>query len=996
MKNLWACALLAVLWLIAAPSPAVAQSGSGLAGTVRDTSGAVLPGVTVEASSPALIEKVRVVVTDSEGRFSITELNPGRYMVTFSLPGFTTVKREGVDLVTGFTGNVSVELPVGTVEESITVTGASPVVDVQNTRQQVVATRDIIDAVPTGKMYQQLAALIPAVVTEGNDVGGLNGQRVTGVTLHGSRERDTEQQIDGAPVMSWGSISTTTTMLSDGAYQEFVMDVSGASAETETGGLRVNYIPREGGNIFSGGLVVNGSHPRLYSSNLTPELRAQGLGDPMTLKRLWTVNPNIGGPIMKDRVWFFFNYARIVSDLYAAGSYINSCLDCWEYKPDLTRQALDDELGRDVSLRLTWQATTRNKFTAFIEDNYHCKCRYGIGGVGSGFGSTVTNRSESVLRAISDGNIYQVGWTFPATTRMLFQASAATAPLTQARVNQPEVIAPRIEDRGLGVNYRAGSEPSLAFMRVDTYRGAVSYVTGSHAVKVGAIAVMGPTRREIQDFGAVRYRALNGVPTAVTYLRTPFTTLFHVRPNLGLYGQDQWTVKNLTLNLGLRFDYFRNIQPAQTVPASGYVLRDVSVPFLQGVAWKDLNPRLGVSYDLFGNGKTALKATLNRYGLRLGYDEAATASSLNSNASNTRTWTDANGDRIVQGDPLNHTANGELGPSQNLAFGNPVSTVHFDPEHATGWGVRPMNWEVSGGVQQELTSGVALTAVWTRRIYGNFPLFENLAQPASAWDEYCVTAPVDARLPNGGGYQLCGIYDLKPQFVGREDYLGTRANAGYGKQQEHFTAIDVNVSARLQRLLLTSGVSSGKLMTDNCDIVKSAPSSIGRGAGNKGISRGTVNPNSTFCHTESPFVTQFKLSGAYTLPWQEIQVAGVYQDLSGKEILADAEFTRAQVAPSLGRALSQGSTASIPLVAPGTMYGERMHQVDLRVAKAVRLGRTRLQGQLDLYNAFNASDIRQYSGVYGATTGPATGSAFLLPGGILSGRLVKLGMQLTF
>jgi hypothetical protein len=250
-------------------------------------------------------------------------------------------------------------------------------------------------------------------------------------------------------------------------------------------------------------------------------------------------------------------------------------------------------------------------------------------------------------------------------------------------------------------------------------------------------------------------------------------------------------------------------------------------------------------------------------------------------------------------------------------------------------------------------------------------------------------------LPNGGGYQLCGIYDLKPAFVGQEDYLGTRADE-YAQQQEHFTAIDVTINARLRSVLLQGGVSSGKLMTDNCAIVKSAPSSVGRTAGNKGLSRGTANPSSTFCHVESPFLTQFKLSGAYTLPWQEIQISGFYQDLSGPEILAPGTFTNAQIAPSLGRPLSQTSTVSIPLVDPSTLYGERMHQVDVRFAKTVRVGHTRLQGQLDLYNALNANPIRAYSPTYGATTGPATGSAFLVPRVVLPARIIKVGMQLTF
>jgi hypothetical protein len=988
MKNLWAFTLLVVLWLIAVPSPTFAQTGGGLAGTVRDTSGAVLPGVTVEAGSPALIEKVRVVVTDSEGRYAITELPVGRYTVTFSLPGFTTVKREGIDLVTGFTGNVNAELPVGTLEESITVTGASPVVDVQNTRQQVVVTRELLDTVPTGRQFHNVAAMIPAVVNERDDVGGISGKRDSGFTMHGSRPDDMEQQIDGLPHFTWGSLFGSNTMLSDGAYQELVLDVAGASAETEAGGPRSNYIPRDGGNMFSGGLIWNGSHSSWQSSNMTPELRARGLLDANSLKRLWTVNPYGGGPLLRDRVWFFVNYGKMHADQSKANSYLNSCLDCWEYKPDLTRQAVDDEDSTDITLRLTWQATERYKFNAFALENDHCKCHSG---------SAAAERDEATRWNTAWVNIYQAGWTYTATQRLLVQGSIGLSQLPSNSTNQPYVVAPRIVDRGLGINYRATSTPYLAHKNdVFTYRGAVSYVTGSHSVKVGTTAVTGRAVRTRVEYGSVQYRAVNGVPDQVTYLRSPYKIDMRIAPNLGIFAQDQWAVRNLTLNLGLRFDYFRNTQPPQTIPASGYVLHDVSYPFLRGIAWKDLNPRLGVSYDLFGNGKTALKASVNRYGLRLSFNEAATISAIYSNARNVRSWRDTNGDRVVQGDPFNHAANGELGPSQNPTIGQPVSVARFDPDHQTGFGVRPMNWEMSAGVQQELTPGVALTALLTRRIFGNFPLWENLEQPASAWDEFCVTAPVDSRLPDGGGYQLCGIRDLKPEFVGREDWLGTRANAGYGKQQEHFTGIDVDLNARLRGVLLTSGMSAGKLMKDNCAIVKSAPSSIGKEAGNQGLAGGTGNPASTFCHTEGPFLTQFKVSGAYTLPWQEIQISGAFKDLYGPEILADATFTNAQVAPSLGRSLSQGSNVSVPLVAPGTLYGERMRQFDVRLAKTVRIGRTRLQGQFDIYNALNANPVRLYTGTYGATSGPATGSAYLIPSLILPARLFKVGMQLTF
>jgi hypothetical protein len=306
-----------------------------------------------------------------------------------------------------------------------------------------------------------------------------------------------------------------------------------------------------------------------------------------------------------------------------------------------------------------------------------------------------------------------------------------------------------------------------------------------------------------------------------------------------------------------------------------------------------------------------------------------------------------------------------------------------------------MNWEFTGGVQQELTPGVALNATVLRRVFGNFPVFVNLAQPAAtAWTEYCVPAPLDARLPNGGGYQLCGVYDLRSEFVGLNDFVGTRAD-DYGKQLEHYTALDVNVNARLQGLILQGGMYAGKTMTDSCEIVKNAPSSIGTSVGSRGL-RPNLNPNGTWCHSETPYLTQFKASGAYTLPWQEIQISGTYQNLPGPEIFARGVYTRAQVMPFLGRR-SRGSTVSVPLIEPGSLHSDdRFQQVDWRFAKAVRIGRVRIQGQFDIYNAFNAAEVVGLSPDYGATTGADMGSAFLEPVSVLYPRLIKLGMQLSF
>src|SRR5437867_6977394 len=228
-------ALLAIA--IGTPAVSMAQRGAGgIAGVVKDTSSAVLPGVTVEASSPALIEKSRTAVTDSSGQYKLLDLDSGTYTVMFSLQGFAGVKREGIEITSGFTANVNADLRVGNVAETITVTGETPIVDVQNTRSQVVLTREVVDSIPTGKNFQNLATLVPGVTVGAGgliqqDVGGSSGANLQILFVHGGRADDMQTHIDGLTTQSWTSVARSAHALSDGNMQELVLEYSSNSAE---------------------------------------------------------------------------------------------------------------------------------------------------------------------------------------------------------------------------------------------------------------------------------------------------------------------------------------------------------------------------------------------------------------------------------------------------------------------------------------------------------------------------------------------------------------------------------------------------------------------------------------------------------------------------------------------------------------------------------------------------------------------------------------------
>ena len=296
---------LAALTGLLLPLSAGAQQASGIAGVVRDTSGAVLPGVTVEAASPALIEKVRTVVTDGAGRYNIVDLRPGTYVVTFSLTGFKTVRREGIELTAGFTATVNADLEVGAVEETITVTGASPLVDTQNVRQQNVVSTELLAALPTGsKSMANLAAIIPGYSVAA-DVGGSTASTPSANTgrMHG--KTGAKVGFDGLNTRAaMGNGTAPGYVTNPNAAEETAVETGAISAESSQS-LSINLIPKEGGNTFSGDASGTYSNENLQSDNLTDDLRARGATTSAKVLKFYDASFTLGGPIRRDRLWFF-------------------------------------------------------------------------------------------------------------------------------------------------------------------------------------------------------------------------------------------------------------------------------------------------------------------------------------------------------------------------------------------------------------------------------------------------------------------------------------------------------------------------------------------------------------------------------------------------------------------------------------------------------------------------------------------------------------------
>jgi hypothetical protein len=247
---------------------------------------------------------------------------------------------------------------------------------------------------------------------------------------------------------------------------------------------------------------------------------------------------------------------------------------------------------------------------------------------------------------------------------------------------------------------------------------------------------------------------------------------------------------------------------------------------------------------------------------------------------------------------------------------------------------------------------------------------------AADYSPYCITGPLNPALPDGGGEQVCGLFDANPSVFGKIDNFVTLADH-YGAQRQHWHGLDFTVNARLQNgLLLQGGLSTGSTMTDNCEVVARVD-----------------NPSTRFCHNEEPFLTQVKFLGSYTLPWAGIQVSGSFQNAPGPVITANYVATSASIRSSLGRDLSSGPSSSVTvnLIEPNTLFGERLNRLDLRLGKVFAIGGVRVMGAVDLYNALNANMVLTVNNAYGSA-----GAAWQRPLSILAPRLVKVSARLNF
>src|SRR3954467_13356216 len=691
MRQVCAICVVFVGLLVLAPSVALAQAT--ITGVVKDASGGVLPGVTVEAASPDLIEKVRTATTDADGTYRINQLRGGTYSLTFSLPGFSTVRREDIMLAGTFVATINAELKVATLQETVVVTGESPLVDVQSVSRQTTLNNETINAIPAVRSYAGLLSLMPNMVTPGGAAANSPAPNMVVFGAAGGRVNEGRLQVDGISVgTAFNGAGVSAYVVDVNNVQEIVLTASGGLGEAEVGGPTLNILPREGGNRLSGQMYFAQVTPGMVGSNYTQALKDRGLTTPGAFKKLWDYNIGVGGPILKDRLWFFGQgrhegYSNTIPGMFANANANDATK--WTYVPDRSRPAYQAASFAIVALRLTAQVSARNKVSGSWDEQKPCEgaaltadadgCRHSksdqiiCAGASPTPSCSATAAPETgAYRAVGQ-RVQQLRWTSPATNRLLFDAGFGTyisrwggSPMPGQDPNLIRVVdqcnvgvAPGqpCEHGIAGITYRAPNWASN-WTTVYNWRGSASYALSSHNLKFGYQGShLGDNQTNFSNDQSLSYQFNNGQPNGFTQTINRFTRHQWVR-TAAYYAQDSVTYGRFTFQGALRYDHAWSYFPEQTIIPVRFFPTEKTYPATKGSSYDDLSPRGGVAMDVFGTGKTSLKFSFGRYLEAAQNAGFFTANNPLGRLSTTvsRTWNDANGNKVVDCNLLSQAA----------------------------------------------------------------------------------------------------------------------------------------------------------------------------------------------------------------------------------------------------------------------------------------------------------------------------------------------------
>jgi len=960
--------VLALACLAALPGVALAQSA--ITGVVRDTSGGVLPGVTVEASSPALIEGTRTVYTDGEGLYRIENLRPGDYVVVFTLPGFQTLRRDGVSLPSEFTATINAEMRVGALEESITITADAGVVDVTTAVHTAVLNREAMDSIPTGRTIQGMGQLIVGINLSLPDTGGARSMQQTYMSTHGMSAANNTVMVDGMMVNGLQSDGAIQSYFNDAMNQEVSYQTSGIGAETSAGGVRLNMIPREGGNRFSGDFNAAYRPGDWQADNVTDRLRDRGLETGNATDRIMDFTFAQGGPIKQDKLWFFASARYLSANNFIPDTFF-----------DDGSPGLDDQYIKSALVRMTWQISQKNKLSAYFDE--------------------IDKYRGHDMQALEDPETAAQQWFSPAyhttaakltstmTSRLLLEGGWSSNLEYYTNSYRPGVEQPRFSpawfagasriERLLGGRTTASTSQNTQSPARYAWNATATYVTGSHSIKGGVQMTWGSFYHSVdanadltQQYQSPSLAQAYTVPHSVIIRNTPLKRYGErLNRDLGFFIQDSWTVRRLTVNAGVRYEQIRAQVLAASTPAGRFV-PERNFGEIKGLPeWNDWAPRFALVYDLFGNARTALKYSVNRYNQARTTGVASPFNPLVSRTSSTVSplpWTDLNGDDVADGfrGCVYLTAGCEIN------FATLPANFGTEPEATYGGFPRAYNVEHAVELQHELLPRLSVTASWFRGSFSNLTNEINTAMNRDT--DYL---PVEVFDPITG--QPFTIYRTAPAAIGRATNNVQFVDTSI---EQIYNAFNLEFRARIGNGgQLFGGVAFERELNVDCN--------------------NPDNPNNDrFCDdhdNEIPFKKNFRLAGSYPLMWG-LTLSGSLQSNAGVDrgityTVARGTSTYPANCPApcpagsviLPTANWHTATATLTLVPSGAMFNERIHQVDLKLTRSFRVNRVTISPVLEIFNVYNADTIVTYvSTVY-------NNASYERPNSIVQGRMIGIG-----
>ena len=925
MSTLWLMVLSMLVVFASVPSSAAAQTASSsIEGSVKDATGATLPGVTVEVTSPTLIERSKTTVSDSEGRYQIVDLRAGTYTVAFSLAGFKSVRQEGVELSSSFTATVNVVLAVGELAETVTVTGESPLVDVRNSVSGQALKAEVIDSLPIARNVYQLGLLMPGATTTAPDVGGNQTAQITNLRVNGVQ--DNTWLADGLEINGVEADTVTATYYNQGFNDEVTIQTGALPAEA-SGGVTVNMVKKDGGNSIRGDFFSSFTGEQLQSNNVSDDQRALGLVAPSATDVAYDVNIGVGGPVVRDRLWYYGSYRRWRVDRLTANT----------FNVDGT-QALDEQILKNWSGRLSLKLTDSNRLSGWLETLEKLR--------GHRRNTSATFQfiaPEAAVVQPNDGLTGSIRWTSTPQSNLLLEGGFASMRIVWGQQYRPDASPDGVARNDLDLSTLTGSTPHALDSELDWRKTAGFAVTwlpswlGTHKIRVGTQLSWGnlaDERSSRTDFLA-RYRS--GVPDSVIVYNTPISTEI-LQDDHAWFVQDSWTLGGrFTINAGLRWQWFRGTIPEQTSPAGTFVTERRFAALENIPNWKDYTPRLAVAWDLFGNGRTALKANVSKYVSRTSAGSIVSLFNPARLLSETRTWMDSNGDRIPQF--------AEIGASRGGLTA--AANVRIDPDLR-----RPYQWEQSVTLEHQLQRTLAVSVSYYHR---EFPMGYTTLNVALSDADY---VPVTISNPLDGTPFV--VFNQTAASASRVDNVVTNSS----ELRSWYHAVQFGAAKRMSdRIQLSGGATIGSDRT---------------------CSGASTNPNSRvnacgYNNADSRFMGD--VSVIYRLP-ANINLSGHLQQKSGQPLATGYTVTRADL-PNLTQ-VSQ----SVNLQPSGARRKEAWTLLDIRISKTFRRGARSVEPMAELYNVLNENASLSQVTTVGPTFGRVSSN--------IDGRIAKFGLKIQF